>query len=155
MKRTLNTTINLYVRRIYAMIDEIWYAVTGNRMANMEQWGPRNKHNMNSRIFLSIATLLATCTGCATERLYVKVVDDEGIPVPNATVNVYFTSSPIVLGDGTNHHYEGKTDTNGNAVVKFNCNTSDFAWRVEADGYYRGNIHTENFKGEDVILPLA
>ena len=106
-----------------------------------------------NRINMLLFVLLFVNAGCATERLYVKVVDDEGIPVPNATVNVYFTSSPIVLGDGTNHHYEGKTDTNGNAVVKFNCNTSDFAWRVEADGYYRGNIHTENFKGEDVILP--
>ena len=88
---------------------------------------------MNSRNFLAIATLLVTCTGCASERLCVKVVDDEGLPVSNATVNVYFTSSHIVFGEGTDHHYEAKTDTNGNAVVKFNCSTSDFAWRVEAD----------------------
>ena len=108
---------------------------------------------MNSRNFLAIATLLVTCTGCASERLCVKVVDDEGLPVSNATVNVYFTSSHIVFGEGTDHHYEAKTDTNGNAVVKFNCSTSDFAWRVEADGYYRGNLHSGNFKGEDVIVP--
>ena len=108
---------------------------------------------MNSRNFLAIATLLVTCTGCASERLCVKVVDDEGLPVSNATVNVYFTSRHIAFGDDTDHHYEAKTDTNGNAVVKFNCSTSDFAWRVEADGYYRGNLHSGNFKGEDVIVP--
>lgn len=108
---------------------------------------------MNSRKFLSIATLLVACTGCASERLYVNVVDAEGRPVPNATVNVDFTSSHIVLGEGKDHHYEAKTDTNGNAVVKFNCNTSDFAWCVEADGYYRSDLHDENFDGEDVIIP--
>ena len=32
---------------------------------------------MNSRNFLLIATLIATCTGCASERLYVKVVDED------------------------------------------------------------------------------
>ena len=108
---------------------------------------------MNSRNILSIATLLVSCMGCASERLYVKVIDDVGCPVSNATVNVDFTSSHVVLGEGRSHHYEAKTDTNGNAVVKFDCTTSDFAWRVEADGYYRGNLHAENFKGEDVIIP--
>ena len=108
---------------------------------------------MNSRNFLLIATLIATCTGCASERLYVKVVDEEGRPVPNATVNVDFTSSHVAFGEGTGHHYEAKTDTNGNAVVKFNCTTSDFAWHVEAPGYYRSNLHEENFNGEDVIIP--
>ena len=108
---------------------------------------------MNSRNLLSIAILLVACTGCASERLYVRVIDDEDHPVPSATVNVDFTSSRVVLGDGKSRHYEAKTDTNGNAVVKFNCTTSDFAWRVEADGYYRGNLHAENFKGEDVIIP--
>lgn len=108
---------------------------------------------MNSRNFLSIVTLLVTCTGCASERLYVKVVDCEGNPVSNATVNVDFTSSHVVLGEGKSHHYEANTDTNGEAVVKFDCTTSDFAWRVEADGYYRSDLHAENFKGEDVIIP--
>lgn len=108
---------------------------------------------MNSRNLLSIAILLVACTGCASERLYVRVIDYEGHPVTSATVNVDFTSSRVVLGDGKSHHYEAKTDTNGNVVVKFNCTTSDFAWRVEADGYYRGNLHAENFNGEDVIIP--
>ena len=97
--------------------------------------------------------LLLVNLGCASERLYVRVIDDEGRPVPSATVNVDFTSSHVMLGEGSSHHYEAKTDTNGNAVVKFNCTTSDFAWHVEADGYYRGNIHCENFNGEDVIIP--
>ena len=97
--------------------------------------------------------LLLGNVGCASESLYVKVVDDEGRPVSNATVNVDFTSSHVVFGEGTDHHYEAKTDSNGNAVVKFNCTSSDFAWSVEADGYYRSDLHTENFKGEDVIIP--
>ena len=97
--------------------------------------------------------LLFGNVGCANERLYVKVVDDEGWPVSNATVTVDFTSSHIVLGKGTDHHYEAKTDTNGTAEVKFNCTTSDFAWHVKADGYYNSNLHAENFKGEDVIIP--
>lgn len=105
----------------------------------------------NSRIM--VAFLLLANVGCASERLYVKVVDEEGRPVSNATVNVDFTSSHVVLGKGTDHRYEAKTDTNGNAVVKFNCTTSDFGWRVEANGYYRSDVHMENFKGEDVIVP--
>ncbi len=108
---------------------------------------------MNSRGILVIAALLFAGPGCASERLYVRVVDDDGHPVSNATVNVDFTSGHIVLGDGTDHHYEAKTDTNGNAVVKFNCKTSDIGWHVEADGYYRSDPHDENFKGEDVIIP--
>jgi hypothetical protein len=106
-----------------------------------------------NKIRAALLALMLANVGCASERLYVKVVDEEGRPVSNATVNVDFTSSHVVLGKGTDHRYEAKTDTNGNAVVKFNCTTSDFGWRVEANGYYRSDVHMENFKGEDVIVP--
>ena len=52
---------------------------------------------MNNRNYLSIMALLFAGTGCASERLYVKVVDDEGAPVSNATVSVYFSSSHVIL----------------------------------------------------------
>ncbi len=108
-----------------------------------------------NRQCLTIAAMLFANAGCASERFFVRVTDDEGYPVSNATVNVDFTSSHVVFGEGTDHHYEAKTDTNGNAVVKFNCTTSDFAWHVDADGYYRSDIRTENFKSEDVVIPPA
>ena len=95
---------------------------------------------MNSKIFLSIATLLITISGCASERLYVKVVDYEGHPVSNATVCVGFSTSHVLFGGGNTGGGSGGgaeacTDTNGNAVVKFNCKSSDFGWYVGADGY--------------------
>lgn len=101
-------------------------------------------------VFLLLANL-----GCASERLYVNVVDDEGVPVSNATVNVDFSMSYVVFGEGTARHYEARTDAKGNAVVKFNCMTSDFGWHVEREGYYRGESKIEHFKGEDVIIPPA
>lgn len=104
--------------------------------------------------------LLANC-GCAGERLYVKVVDDEGNPVANAAVKVGFSISHVLLGGGhrsrasSGGNAEARTDTDGTAVVKFNCTSSDFGWHVEADGYYRSDSHREHFKGEDVIIPSA
>ena len=40
--------------------------------------------------------LLLVNLGCASERLYVRVIDDEGRPVPSATVNVDFTLVKMV-----------------------------------------------------------
>ncbi|MBQ3340900.1 MAG: hypothetical protein IJG84_03315 [Kiritimatiellae bacterium] len=105
-----------------------------------------------------IMALLLTNAGCASERLYVKVVDDEGNPVTNGVVHVGFSTSHVLFGGGNSRrskseHAEGRTDKNGDAVVKFNCQSSDFGWHVEADGYYRGEFHREHFKGEDVIVP--
>ena len=53
--------------------------------------------NMSRRFIMSkcrimVAFLLLVIYGCASERLYIKVVDDEGAPVSNATVNVGFSS---------------------------------------------------------------
>ena len=109
------------------------------------------------RCFVILALLL-TSLGCASERLYVKVVDDEGNPVTNAIVKVGFSTSHVLFGGGNSRRSksgraEGRTDKEGAAVVKFNCQSSDFGWHVEADGYYRSEFHKEHFKGEDVIIP--
>lgn len=66
--------------------------------------------------------LLANC-GCAGERLYVKVVDDEGNPVTNGIVRVGFSTSHVLFGGGNSTtqksgHAEGRTDKDGNAVVR-------------------------------------
>ena len=108
-------------------------------------------------LFAVFVSLLANA-GCASERLYVKVTDVEGVPVSNAVVHVGFSESHLLFGGGhrgksVSHHSEAATDTNGNAVVKFNCTSSDFGWRVDADGYYPSNSKKEHFKFEDVIVP--
>ena len=113
-----------------------------------------------SKFRIMLTFLLLGNLGCASERLYVKVVNDEGNPVTNGIVHVGFSTSHVLFGGGNSRssksgHAEGRTDKNGNAVVKFNCQSSDFGWHVEADGYYRSESHREHFKGEDVIIPPA
>lgn len=114
-----------------------------------------------SKCRIMITFLFLAHAGCAGERLYVKVVDDEGNPVANAAVKVGFSTSHVLFGGGhrsrasSGGNAEARTDTNGTAVVKFNCTSSDFGWHVEADGYYRSDSHREHFKGEDVIIPPA
>ena len=114
-----------------------------------------------SNFKIMVSFLLLANLGCASERLYVRVVDDEGKPVPNAAVKVGFSTSNVLFGGGhrsrasSGGNAEARTDTNGNAVVKFNCQSSDFGWHVEAAGYYRSEPHREHFKGEDVIIPPA
>ena len=66
--------------------------------------------------------LLLANLGCASERLYVKVVDDEGNPVTNGIVRVGFSTSHVLFGGGNRRssksgHAEGCTDKDGNAVV--------------------------------------
>ena len=104
--------------------------------------------------------LILANVGYASERLYVKVTDDEGLPVSNATVSVGFSTSNVLFGGGYSSKSKGgsakaKTDINGHATVKFNCTSSEFGWHVEADGFYRSDIYTEHFKGEDIIVPPA
>ena len=114
---------------------------------------------MNKTCIAMVFFALANA-GCASERLYVNVVDDEGCPVTNAIVRVGFSTSHVVFGGGhggsrSSGHAEGRTDNDGNAVVKFSCNTSDIGWGVEADGFYRSEIRREYFKGENVLIPPA
>ena len=91
--------------------------------------------------------------GCASERLYVKVVDDEGVPVSNATVNVGFSSGHVVFGQGRSCDYKAKTGQDGNAVVKFNGGSSDVYWSVQAKGYYPCDTRHEVFNIEVVQIP--
>ena len=96
--------------------------------------------------------------GCASERLYVRVVDNDGKPVSNAVVKVGFSTSNVLFGGGHSSrsksgYAEAKTDTEVNAVVKFNCKNASFGWDVEADGYYRSNSRREQFKFDEVIVP--
>ena len=103
---------------------------------------------------LIISLLLSiTHIGCASERLYVKVVDDEGVPVSNATVNVGFSSGHVVFGQGRSCDYKAKTGQDGNAVVRFNGGSSDVYWSVRADGYYPSDIRHEVFNIEVVQIP--
>ena len=112
-----------------------------------------------NKLRVLLSSVILASTGCASERLYVKVIDDEGWPVANAMVKVGFSTSHALFGGGHRNggneggRAEARTDTNGNAVVKFNCTSSDFGWHVEAEGYYRSESHSEHFKGEDVVVP--
>ncbi len=105
--------------------------------------------------------VLSICiAGCASERLQVTVTDSDGNPISNAVVHVGFSTSHVIFGGGHTSskkggHAEAKTDTNGIAVVWFNCTSSVFGWHVEADGYYRSESYRGHFKGEDVIIPPA
>lgn len=104
-----------------------------------------------SKFRTMLTFLLLGNLGCASERLYVKVVDDEGNPVTNGVVHVGFSTSHVLFGGGNSRRSksgraEGRTDKEGAAVVKFNCQSSDFGWHVEADGYYRSEFHKEHFK---------
>ena len=54
--------------------------------------------------------------GCASERLYVTVIDDEGNPVSNATVHVGFTAGHVVFAEGRSYDYEGRTGEDGKAL---------------------------------------
>ena len=95
---------------------------------------------MNKHLMAAFVISLA-CTGCASERLYVKVFDNEGNPVSNATVHVGFTSGHVVFAEGKSCDYEARTGEDGNAVVRFNGDNSDVYWSVKADGYYPSDTH--------------
>ena len=112
---------------------------------------------VKSMILLPVAVGFAL-TGCASERLQVAVVDNMGNPVSNATVSVGFSTSHVLFGGGNSSrgnsgHAMAKTDTNGVAIVNFNCTSSDFGWRVVADGYYRGDLHREHFNSDEIVTP--
>lgn len=105
------------------------------------------------KFYLMFIVAFLANAGCASERLYVKVTDDNGAPVSNATVHVEFSTSYVVFGNGRPCHYEAKTDSSGNAIVKFNCKSSDIWWHIEADGYYRSESRKEYFRGDNVLIP--
>ena len=102
-----------------------------------------------------IAVLLLSIThvGCASERLYVKVIDEDGLPVSNATVTVGFSSGHVVFAEGRSHRYRAKTDVNGKAVVKFNGGSSDVYWSVSAEGFYPSDVQKESYRIEVSPIP--
>lgn len=104
---------------------------------------------------LTILVLLLANSGCASERLYVTVVDDIGNPVSNAVVNVSFSSGHVVFGRGTTHCFKGMTGQDGNAVVRFNGGSSDVYWSVKADGFYQSESRKEVFQIDVVQIPPA
>ena len=99
-------------------------------------------------IFLSLANV-----GCASEMLCIKVVDDEGNPVSNATVHVGFTSGHVVFAEGKSCDYEARTGQDGSAVVKFNGGSSDVHWFVKAEGFYQSEFRKEVFRIEVTQIP--
>lgn len=92
-------------------------------------------------------------TGCASERFYVKVIDGEGAPVSNATVNVGFSSGHVVFAEGKFCDYKAKTGKDGNTVVRFNGSSSDVYWSVNTDGYYPSDTRHETFNVEVIQIP--
>ena len=110
---------------------------------------------MMSKCRIMMISLLLANLGCASERLHVKVMDNEGRPVTNAVVKVAFPTSHVLFGGGHTSggggKAEAKTDTNGYAVVRFSCTAAVFSWHAEAEGYYRSSSRNENFRFKEVI----
>ena len=72
--------------------------------------------------FAMLWVLTHALAGCATERLYVKVLDDEGNPVTNGIVRVGFSTSHVLFGGGNSAtpksgHAEGRTEKGGIVVI--------------------------------------
>ena len=96
--------------------------------------------------FSVLASFIALANvGCASERLNVSVVDDEGRPVTNATVHLGFLSGHVVFAEGKPRHYSARTDKDGKAVVKFDGDNSDVYWSVTADGCYPSGSRKATF----------
>lgn len=66
----------------------------------------------------------------ANAKIFLKVCDDEGLPVPNAIVKAEFDLLPVP------HAVYGKTDSNGVVVVKGKTNGNKISFFVGKDGYY-------------------
>ena len=105
------------------------------------------------KALIAVLLLSITHVGCASERLHVKVIDEEGLPVSNATVTVGFSSGHVVFAEGVSHRYRAKTDVNGKAVVKFNGSSSDVYWSVNADGFYPSDVQKEAYRIEVTPIP--
>ena len=102
---------------------------------------------------MAVLLLSMTYVGCASERLHVKVIDEEGLPVSNATVTVGFSSGHVVFAEGRSHRCMAKTDVNGMAVVKFNGGSSDIYWSVNAEGFYPSDVQKETYRIDVTPIP--
>ena len=114
---------------------------------------------MNKTLIAMVCLFMANC-GCSSERLYVKIIDDEGSPVTNAVVTVGVPPKTAFWGSKSQRRkgsaYHAQTGTNGEAVVSFNCVAANFRWSVRADGYYPSNLFEEWFTDfDEVVLPPA
>ncbi len=106
-----------------------------------------------NKALIAVMLLSITHVGCASERLHVKVIDEDGLPVSNATVTVGFSSGHVVFAEGRSHRYRAKTDVNGRAVVKFNGGSSDVYWSVNAEGFYPSDVQKESYRIEVSPIP--
>ena len=105
------------------------------------------------RSVLIMTMTVFVMSGCASERIYVTVCNNEGYPVSNATVRVGYSSGHVVFADQTSHYSEAKTDEHGKAIVRFNCSCSDVHWSAKAEGYYPSDFHKEVFRIEVIQIP--
>ena len=69
----------------------------------------------------------------AEAKICLKICDDMGLPVSNASVRTYFDMLPVP------HSVYGKTDTNGVCVVKGKTNGNKIEFFVGKEGYYGSN----------------
>ena len=72
----------------------------------------------------------------AEAKICLKICDDMGLPVSNASVRTYFDMLPVP------HSVYGKTDTNGICVVKGKTNGNKVEFLVGKDGYYGSRKET-------------
>ena len=104
--------------------------------------------------------LLFVHVGYALESFHVQVFSLNGSPISNAVAVV---DVPVKTGfwgsnskSQTATRYEAVTDTNGVAIVRFNCASSDFYWCVRAEGYYPSINKREQFKFDEVfVTPIS
>lgn len=83
----------------------------------------------------------------AEAKIRLKVYDDGGAPVSNASVRAFFDMLPEP------HSTYGKTDTNGICVVKGKTNGNKIRFLVGKEGYYgsrKGTTYIEMGKEHDV-----
>lgn len=106
-----------------------------------------------NRLGILCVALSFAAEGCASERLYVQVTDNEGIPVSDVMVSVGFTSGHVVFAKGTFCEYESTTDINGNAVVKFDGDNSVVHWLASKDGYYTSGLNKVVYKIDVISIP--
>lgn len=108
---------------------------------------------MNRMILLTMF-VLSLNTGCATERMTVRVVDPCGMPVSGAVVSLRTMNKFIPFGSNRKRDfnvYQSATDTNGVAVISFNCLNAGFTWAVRASPtHYFSEMHREEFASVDM-----
>ena len=112
-----------------------------------------------NRLVFAMAVASCALTGCATEKLTVTVMDNEGMPVSGARVGVGYPTGNVIFGGGhrpsgsDSGDAESQTGTDGVAVVKFNCEGSVVYWSVEKDEYYTSGPNKVLYKIDMIPIP--